>query len=119
MSKHTKGPWKVDGDFRVNAPAFRDHAVEIGPDGKEKLNVSDMVALVYAPWRTSGERYGSNAANAKLIAAAPEMFDLLREVAEVLDTYSDVLDGAEGHPRPNQAMSMLTQVEGLLQRFES
>jgi hypothetical protein len=52
-------------------------------------------------------------------APDPEkLLDLLEEVADVLDNYSDVRDGDEGeHPYPNRAMEMLSRVEETLDRF--
>ena len=42
---------------------------------------------------------------------------LLREVAEFLDNYSDVVDGQDG-PRPNQAMSLLRDLENLIAKLK-
>jgi hypothetical protein len=43
---------------------------------------------------------------------------LLRDVLEVLYDYSDVLDGDDGQPRPNRAMSMMTEVERAIKELE-
>ena len=42
---------------------------------------------------------------------------LLREVAEFLDNYSDVVDGQDG-PRPNQAMNLLRDLENLIAKLK-
>ena len=42
---------------------------------------------------------------------------LLREVAEFLDNYSDVVDGQDG-PKPNQAMSLLRDLENLIAKLK-
>ena len=42
---------------------------------------------------------------------------LLREVAEFLDNYSDVVDGEDG-PKPNQAMNLLRDLENLIAKLK-
>ena len=42
---------------------------------------------------------------------------LLREVAEFLDNYSDVVDGQDG-PKPNQAMNLLRDLENLIAKLK-
>lgn len=41
------------------------------------------------------------------------IIDILNEVAEFLEDRQDVVDGADG-PRPNKAMSLLIEVEGMI-----
>jgi len=53
-------------------------------------------------------------ANARLIAAAPEMLAMLQEVADYLDRYADVVDGDDGQPEANEAMWLLTAVTDLI-----
>ncbi len=43
-------------------------------------------------------------------AVVPDLLDALHRCAELLDDYSDVIDGEDG-PLPNRAMSLLTDVE--------
>ena len=42
---------------------------------------------------------------------------LLNDIAEFLDNYSDVVDGQDG-PRPNQAMSLLRDLENLIAKLK-
>jgi hypothetical protein len=44
-----------------------------------------------------------------------EALDVLARCAELLDDYSDVIDGEDG-PLPNRAMSLLTDVQAVLER---
>lgn len=48
------------------------------------------------------------------IAAIPRMLDALRAAWEALDNYSDVVDGDDGRPRPNRAMSAMADVSEAL-----
>lgn len=97
---HTPGPWTQTA-----------HAVQSGYVSYIKGNADhDEVAVLY-----SDER---QAANALLIAAAPDMLDALHECADLLDNYSDVIDGDDGQPRPNRAMSMLTEIERIIRKAE-
>ena len=71
---HTAGPWAFDG-LRVYAPAFDDD------DGDER---GGLIALVWAP-----PGAGSRAANAALIALAPELLACCRQVLAVIDRHAD------------------------------
>lgn len=61
MSKHTPGPWKVSG-WRVCA--FPERGIKV---------ICDTA-------NNNATRNDENASNARLIAAAPEMYDLLKEI---------------------------------------
>lgn len=51
---------------------------------------------------------------ARVVALAPEMLAVLEACADCLDNYSDVVDGEDGRPLPNRAMSMLRDVEAVI-----
>ena len=53
-----------------------------------------------------------------LAQARAEVRDLLYEVSEFLDNYVDVLDGDEGHPRPNKAMRLVSEIEIVIERLK-
>lgn len=81
MSAHTPGPWEFDGGVRVNAPAFHDDAPQFDKDGRPlSVNTTSMVALVYSPWH-SRQPGGSQPANGRLIAAAPDLLAALKVTA--------------------------------------
>ena len=67
---HTPGPWSVEIDHHNNAPEFiRAHA-----DGE----MYDLASVLC-------DETGNATANARLIAAAPEMFDLLYTVLPYIE----------------------------------
>lgn len=47
----------------------------------------------------------------------PVDVDLLVRLAEFLDERADVTDGPYGQPRPNTAMSLLQDVEAVLEKI--
>ncbi len=107
MSAHTPGPW----DFQDMRDCFDKH-IAIRPHGQ---------GFLLASLSSESFTYGAGGhdidANAHLIAAAPDMLDMLKRCAELLDDYSDVNDGEDG-PRPNRAMSLLTDVEAIIAKAE-
>lgn len=64
MSKHTKGPWHV---------GMKPGPIVYGPQGEQ-------VANMFVPMLPEVEHY----ANARLIAAAPEMYEVLEELAGII-----------------------------------
>jgi hypothetical protein len=46
------------------------------------------------------------------------VLDTLREIAEVLDNYSDTVDGEDGEPMPNAAMSVQQKVDWAIWTLE-
>lgn len=71
MSKHTPGPWSV---HQLTGSAFGD--VGIRAEGKV---VAGYVALMNTRWPHAGQQEEQRA-NAKLIAAAPELLTALDEL---------------------------------------
>ena len=47
-----------------------------------------------------------------------EAIDVLTQCAEFLEPYVDVLDGDEGHPRPNKAMNLVSEIEIVIERLK-
>jgi hypothetical protein len=125
--KHTAGPWtrhpySDSGDSACDAtdtrPAFRFRDIVIG-SGETIIatvhqNYLDAAFSGYPHIRSRDEQD----ANMRLIAAAPELYDVLLECADVLDNYSDVTDGEDGQPRANAAMAMLSRVNNVLAKVE-
>jgi hypothetical protein len=70
MGKHTKGPWEVDHEEKDQLIISR-------------ADIDWTIATCYCDPVSEETR-----ANARLIAASPEMYDLLREIL-----VSDVLNG--------------------------
>lgn len=63
---HTKGPWKREGNV-ITDPTIPDD-----------IDTSNYLAVVY------GDSHSNRMANAKLIAAAPELLEMLKEAVEHL-----------------------------------
>lgn len=87
MSKHTPGPWKQGGKHGHNAGT-------IYAPGKE-----DAIASVYGiPMHTQvedvPERYAEGMANARLVAASPELLVALKLIVADLPSNRDWLDPA-------------------------
>ena len=74
MSKHTPGPWSVSG-IRTHADPDEKYLQIIADDGKK----SGTFAYVCWSDRTNEDFIASHA-DARLIAAAPEMLAALKEV---------------------------------------
>lgn len=89
MSAHTPGPWRVgDAGKTVFGPKGG-----LPPQG---------IAGMYAQ-KTPGESH----ANARLIAQAPAMLDLIRDIAKWFDARN--INAPEAHSR---ARSILATIEG-------
>lgn len=54
----------------------------------------------------------------RLLFNALPMYELLNDLRDLLDDYSDVVDGDDGQPRPNRAMSALAEVDRLLAKID-
>lgn len=67
MSKHTPGPWTVDG-------------AEVRTDGNRRYSLTESANLCIARCSSDQGEAGDAQANARLIAAAPEMLSVLKEL---------------------------------------
>lgn len=75
QAKHTPGPWVVDGDV-IRGDQQRNGSI----------SVASMLDVSYPYGRRAGE---SKHANARLIAAAPELLDALVEAASGYSEFSE------------------------------
>jgi hypothetical protein len=98
MSAHTKGPWHVGGTFDPNTP-----------------NETQNVWSEAASGKQSGECIAQKArpANARLIAAAPAMVELLADLLDEAEEQADVIDGND-RPIPNEAMRRAERIRAVL-----
>lgn len=85
---HTPGPWKLD-----DQPGCR--PIKGGKSGKHKQAQYTEVAWTVGLWDDDEDR-----ANARLIAAAPEMYDLLASMKE------------HGMPNPERIEAVLAKARG-------
>lgn len=77
----TPGPWQWDGNGRINAVQFHKPSPHPILDAEKKVYMQGLVALPYA---CAGDNYH---ANARLIAAAPELLADLQQAAQILRKY--------------------------------
>jgi hypothetical protein len=75
MSKHTPGPWRLQ-DLQ---PAINAGNVKAGPDGTRFRIYGDSTLWIELVADPDGFVYGENEANARLIAAAPELLEVLKK----------------------------------------
>lgn len=82
MSGHTPGPWIFDNDWRRWPTVFGSDGIKVAIIEKDKTIDSFVYELP--------ERF----ANARLIAAAPDMLAALKDVVAVADRKTDEFDRA-------------------------
>lgn len=78
-AQHTPGPWRV-----ARSMAYDDMMGEVGHTVLVVIG-ERIIHLTHAGYVGTPEDYAEQVANARLIAAAPEMYDLLAEVAPEID----------------------------------
>lgn len=87
MCKHTKGPWEVGGPYpSVSVIVMVDEGYG-GPDGGAEPPRYEAIAILDG--RTEGEQNIEALANARLMAAAPELLDALRGFMEYFEADYD------------------------------
>lgn len=100
MSKHTPGPWRVDGGVsEYGAPAV--YALEDVRGGKRNR----MFATVYGGPDTPREE---TVANARLIALAPEMLEAIERLLWLIEIELKI----DGQHITAGARSLLARAEG-------
>lgn len=94
-SKPTPGPWRnARADLLITSVSG--------------VEVCD--ANMSAPYGPTSEQV----ANARLIAATPDMADILLDALEYFEAREDVNDGSDGRPVPNVAMSYAMRIRDVL-----
>lgn len=109
---HTPGPWRVDEDGFVwgccPGPAFMKTA---------HFLVAEVRGWGYLQYRADGEQV--QAANARLIAAAPELYEELREILDYArEVYAQFGGDDEKRGRAPRIREDIVRVEALLKRLD-
>src|SRR5947207_14511722 len=107
-TKHTPGPWEVGGPWPTISVIYQTAAGSCGgPDGGYPPEYEPIVIVwqgVDHVGRMLPEhpKREEHLANARLIAAAPELFDALKLITGNIETLSDA--GAPIYQRTNEKM---------------
>ena len=108
MTKHTPGPWHCVGEDELipGVPALMiERDVPDGPDAKEICSVSCSLDQTTDTFFLSYE----DIANASLIAAAPEMYEALMDLYDLISRWPRTIsDGDYG--KVTNAASVLAKV---------
>lgn len=105
MSKHTPGPW-LYGPFGAIWPASD---VEFR-DGKWREKCAEPRIIT-----TPAQGFPEAEANGRLMAAAPDLLDALRECGDYFDNRADADCDQDGYI-PNKEMQLLTVVRDALRK---
>jgi hypothetical protein len=105
-AKHTPGPWKAGGEG---------HGTVFAPIRGRGIQGVGLVAQAYGG-AVVIEGQAEVCANARLIAAAPDMAALLLDLLEEAEDQQDVIDGNDGFPLPNDAMKRADKISTVLKK---
>jgi hypothetical protein len=101
MSKHTKGPWHV-GTGNGEGSVFAD-------TGRTRLEQGGTTLYSICSV-TRGWNDGEDAANARLIAAAPDMLAMLHEVLALLNNPD--ADGTDANRVEREILAVIAKATG-------
>ena len=101
-AKHTPGPWQA---------VHEGHRLSVWAEGYGFIHTHEV------PHVNTGATETANA-NARLIAAAPELLEALEEVRELIEGYVDVKDGDYGKPVANKAMQATQLIDEAIAKAE-
>lgn len=111
MSKHTPGPWYANKEGYI----YRRPLSELYKYGGS-IAGDKPLAATWKGWYEEGETGYPVEANARLIAAAPEMFELIQQVADLQNprnynaAYNDLV--IEQDKLADLAQELLAKIEG-------
>jgi hypothetical protein len=102
-AKHTPGPWRIDATANIDCGHYRISGGIVGPNG-DPVVIADPSQSEYAP------ALDLNSADARLIAAAPDLLAVCREFIDALgpDGYHRV----PGYPATQRMRAAIAKAEG-------
>ena len=96
MSKHTPGPWLIEAQNCHSGDIATVH------------NTDEKWVTIYAPhWMETGMDEKEQSANARLIAAAPDLLDALKTLVDCA-SYGHVMDTADAWIDASAAIAKAT-----------
>jgi len=105
INAHTPGPWKTYYAGPLNEDLI---VTQNGSGAMYDAGCGSQVASI--EFRPGGAKGAEMTANARLIAAAPDLLKLLRDVMDVVDVVLD--DSPEMDAWLDQARAAIAKVEG-------
>ena len=101
--KDSDPPWTTPGPWRVN---------KYGSIGAGEFGTTPIVGSAEGLWGSDAEKYGDHCANARLMAAAPEM---CAELARLRDLCSRLLEGDTCEAVVSDIDAVLAKARGVRQ----
>lgn len=98
--KHTPGPWRIAGKYKGDHGSF-------WLETEFPMPVFELVPVIGVP--------GEHLANARLIAAAPDLLEALQECEDYFDNRADADCDQDGYI-PNKEMLLLQVVREALKK---
>jgi hypothetical protein len=116
-TKHTPGPWQwvnssTDEQFNFDAEWDGEGMPSLRTMAERKKNEDSRWELPLPDWILDAEpmQHGNDAANARLIAAAPDMKERLQSAIDALDRLTDLIDGT-GFSYSDEFSSALDEID--------
>lgn len=105
MTEHTPGPWHVSRDRQPIPPLSAPGISVWAPNAEPSLHRYEDDQFICGIW---GVPEKMDEANARLIAAAPEMFDLLGKVFTTAEVHGKVDRGTDLHQQIGDLLEKAT-----------
>lgn len=102
MARHTPGPWRVDPRDSIQGAFFIR-----GPQNEYIARLTDETRTDLGDPEEAGTSYDPRPANARLIAAAPELVETVRTLLHIAED-----EGWLGSDETNAAAALLARIEG-------
>ncbi len=88
MNKHTPGKWKVDSNLHHDIVVFSPWSEEVKPENTATFGDCRGAYICYLPYNSGIPTKEQAEANARLIAAAPDLLEALKHAKSLLWTHS-------------------------------